>query len=71
MSERLEIKPFLVSSLVERPGMVGHRATVVNADSFEAALGSSLAIWQVDGWSVTSWECVECETVIPNPSKPQ
>jgi len=54
----------LVSALVEKPGMAGHRARVINAESFDAALGSSLFLWQVDGWSVSSWDCVECDTVI-------
>lgn len=63
-AEPLKIRPFLVSALVERPGVIGHRSRVVNAESEHTALGSTLALWQTDGWSVTSYEIIECDTVI-------
>lgn len=69
MSEPLEIRPFLISALVEMPGKVGHRATVVNSESEDKALGSSLALWQVDGWAVTSYDITECTTVTPSQPK--
>lgn len=63
-AEPMKTRPFLVSALVEKPGMIGHRARVINSDSEHNALGSSLSLWQVDGWNVTSYEIVECNTVI-------
>jgi len=63
-AEPLKIRPFLVSALVERPGMIGHRARVINSECEHTALGTSLSLWQVDGWSVTSYEIIECDTVI-------
>lgn len=69
-AEPLKIRPFLVSALVERPGMIGHRARVINSECKHTALGSSLSLWQVNGWNVTSYEIVECDTVIAKDANP-
>lgn len=55
---------YLVSALVERPGKMGHRARVHHFASKEEAIGSSLELWQVDGWSVVSYDCTLCETLM-------
>lgn len=63
--ERLQGQQFyLVSALVEKPGKVGHRARVWLFDSKQQAIGSSLDLWQTDGWSIVSYECVLCEQLM-------
>jgi hypothetical protein len=59
---------YLVSALVEKPGHSGHRAQVGAFASREDAIGSSLALWQTDGWSVSSYDCKLCDTVVPKDS---
>lgn len=61
---------YLVSAMVERPGATGHRAQVARFGSKEEAVGSSLELWQTDGWSVVSYECTRCDKLMSS-FKPQ
>jgi len=51
---------YLISALVELPGKIGHRAMARAFNSKEEAIGTALEIWQVDGWSVSSYDCKHC-----------
>jgi hypothetical protein len=55
---------YLVSALAEKPGARGHRARVGRFASRAEAIGSSLDLWQTDGFSVVSFECNSCDGLL-------
>lgn len=48
------IDVYVVSALVEKPGVIGHRATLQRAGSNEEAESAAKERFEVDGLSVTS-----------------
>ncbi len=59
------VKVFLVSAMVEKPGVCGHRAYAGAHRTKEEALGYALLQLQTNGFSVTSWDVSECTTLVP------
>lgn len=51
---------YLVSAMVEQRGTIGHRARLVQASSKGLAVGTSLEMWQAEGWSVIGYDAAHC-----------
>lgn len=55
---------YVVSALVTKPGMHGHRAVVTAGDTREEAIAYAMEQIVVDGWAVASYDCGLCDHVM-------